>query len=242
MLTNYQNVFKIGEVFHAFLISVLRTVIGSACTVMACTLLGYLFSKKEMPFRSFLYRTLIITMYVSGGLIPAFLTTQAYGLLNKFAVYILPFMVNAFYVILIKTYVEQLPESLEESARIDGANTLVVFTSIIAPLSIPIIATITVYAAVDQWNSWFDNHIYTFQNPNLLTMQYMLYRYLLRIEALMQQMKLIQVQDGLDLTSRLTPKGVRMAITVVTVVPVLFVYPFMQRYFMKGIMLGAVKG
>jgi putative aldouronate transport system permease protein len=241
-LVNYENVFKIKEVYHALLISVFRTVIGAFCTVTACTLLGYLFTKKEMPGRRFLYRMLIITMYVSGGLIPTYLTIQAYGLLNKFIVYILPFMVNAFYVILVKTYIEQLPESLEESARIDGANTFIVFLRIIAPLSIPIIATITVYSAVDQWNSWFDNHIYTFQNPNLLTLQYMLYRYLLKIESLMQQIKLIQTSGDIDISSMLTPKSLRMAITVVTVVPVLIVYPIMQRYFLKGIMLGAIKG
>ena len=240
-LNNFIQVFHIKGIYHAFLISVLRTVIGTVCTVMSCTLLGYLFSKREMPHRSFFYRMFIVTMYVTGGLIPTYLVMNAYGLLNTFAVYILPNIISPYYIMLIKTYVEQLPPALEESARIDGASTLVVFFRIIVPLSVPIVATISVYSAVFQWNSWFDNHIYTFNREGLTTIQYMLYTYLQRVEVLIQQLEEAP-SAGLSTVNVLTPKAVRMTVTMITVLPILFVYPFMQRYFVKGIMLGAVKG
>ena len=170
-LKNYADVFKSGDVPHAFLISVLRTSIGTACTLLACMLLGYLFSKEDMPLRKVMYRILIITMYVSGGLIPTYLVYKAYRLTNSFLVYILPAVVDAYYVILIKTYVEQLPISVEESAMIDGAGTMCIFLKIILPMSLPIVATIAIYASVGQWNSWFDNHIYTRGNDSLTTLQ-----------------------------------------------------------------------
>ena len=240
-INNFVQVFQIRGIYHAFLISVLRTVVGTLSTVMACTLLGYLFSKRELPHRSFFYRMFIVTMYVTGGLIPTYLVMNAYGLLNTFAVYILPNVISPYYIMLIKTYVEQMPSELEESARIDGASTMVVFFRIIFPLAVPIVATISVYAAVFQWNSWFDNHIYTFNREGLTTIQYMLYTYLQRVEVLMQQLEDAPTA-GLSSVNVLTPKGVRMTVTMITVLPILFVYPFMQRYFVKGIMLGAVKG
>ena len=240
-INNFVQVFQIRGIYHAFLISVLRTVVGTLSTVMACTLLGYLFSKRELPHRSFFYRMFIVTMYVTGGLIPTYLVMNAYGLLNTFAVYILPNVISPYYIMLIKTYVEQMPSELEESARIDGASTMVVFFHIIFPLAVPIVATISVYAAVFQWNSWFDNHIYTFNREGLTTIQYMLYTYLQRVEVLMQQLEDAPTA-GLSSVNVLTPKGVRMTVTMITVLPILFVYPFMQRYFVKGIILGAVKG
>jgi ABC-type glycerol-3-phosphate transport system permease component len=202
--------------------------------------LGYLFTKEKMPFRKFLYRALMITMYVSGGLVPGYLVIRYYGLLNNFWVYIFPGMVSAYYIILVKTFVEQLPSSVEESAMLDGAGTLTIFFRIIIPMSMPIVATIAVFSCVGHWNSWFDNHIYTFRSTNLTTLQYMLYTYLNQVERLVKQMNELGRDMGLD--KMITPKGVRMTITMVTVTPVLFIYPFLQKYFIKGIMLGAVKG
>ena len=240
-LSNYEKVFKLQGMAVAFRNSILRTVIGTVLTVMACMFLGYLFSKEEMPFRKTMYRILIVTMYVSGGLISTYLVFKAYGMLNNFWVYILPSVVSAYYVILIKTFIEQLPASVEEAARIDGAGTFTVFLRIILPMSLPIIATIAVYAAVGQWNAWFDNHIYTFTKDELTTLQYKLYTYLKEAEILTQQLKMSSEIDT-SLRDALTPRGVRMTVTMVTVVPVLFVYPFLQRYFVKGIMMGSVKG
>ena len=237
-LKNYADVFKSGDVPHAFLISVLRTSIGTACTLLACMLLGYLFSKEDMPLRKVMYRILIITMYVSGGLIPTYLVYKAYRLTNSFLVYILPAVVDAYYVILIKTYVEQLPISVEESAMIDGAGTMCIFLKIILPMSLPIVATIAIYASVGQWNSWFDNHIYAISNKKILTLQYMLYRYLQEAESMVRELK--ERDPGAAVP--ITPRGVRMTVTMITVVPVLCIYPFFQRYLIKGLMIGAVKG
>lgn len=237
-LKNYADVFKSGDVPHAFLISVLRTSIGTACTLLACMLLGYLFSKEDMPLRKVMYRILIITMYVSGGLIPTYLVYKAYRLTNSFLVYILPAVVDAYYVILIKTYVEQLPISVEESAMIDGAGTICIFLKIILPMSLPIVATIAIYASVGQWNSWFDNHIYAISNKKILTLQYMLYRYLQEAESIVRELK--ERDPGAAVP--ITPRGVRMTVTMITVVPVLCIYPFFQRYLIKGLMIGAVKG
>ena len=237
-LKNYADIFKTGDVPHAFLISVLRTSIGTACTLLACMLLGYLFSKEDMPLRKVMYRILIITMYVSGGLIPTYLVYKAYRLTNSFLVYILPAVVDAYYVILIKTYVEQLPISVEESAMIDGAGTMCIFLKIILPMSLPIVATIAIYASVGQWNSWFDNHIYAISNKKILTLQYMLYRYLQEAESIVRELK--ERDPGAAVP--ITPRGVRMTVTMITVVPVLCIYPFFQRYLIKGLMIGAVKG
>ena len=237
-LKNYADVFKSGDVPHAFLISVLRTSIGTACTLLACMLLGYLFSKEDMPLRKVMYRILIITMYVSGGLIPTYLVYKAYRLTNSFLVYIMPAVVDAYYVILIKTYVEQLPISVEESAMIDGAGTMCIFLKIILPMSLPIVATIAIYASVGQWNSWFDNHIYAISNKKILTLQYMLYRYLQEAESIVRELK--ERDPGAAVP--ITPRGVRMTVTMITVVPVLCIYPFFQRYLIKGLMIGAVKG
>ncbi|MDR3334426.1 MAG: carbohydrate ABC transporter permease [Treponema sp.] len=239
-LKNFMAVLEMPAVGRAAFISILRTVIGTFCTVLACMFLGYLFSKKEMPCRKFLYRTLVITMYLSAGIIPTYLVIRAYGLLNSFWVYILPGVVSAYYVILIKTYVEQLPASVEESAMLDGAGTLTIFLKIILPMCMPIVATIAIYAAVGQWNAWWDNHIYAFSNKNILTLQYMLYRYLTEAERIIREMK--EYGIDVDMSALITPRNIRMTVTMVTVVPVLFVYPFLQRYFVKGIVIGAVKG
>lgn len=240
-LKNYAQVFQMPNVAHAMGVSVLRTVVGTVVTVGACMLLGYLFTKEEMPGRKVLYRLLVVTMYVSGGLIPTYLVYKSYGLLNNFWVYILPGAVSAYYVILIKTFVEQLPKAVEESAMIDGANTLTIFARIILPVSLPIVATIAVYAAVRQWNSWFDNHVYALTNKNILTLQYMLYKYLNEAERIAKELQEMST-DMANVDNLLTPRGVRMTVTMVTVIPVLFIYPFLQRYFIKGIMIGAVKG
>jgi ABC-type glycerol-3-phosphate transport system permease component len=239
-LENYSNVLGLDTVGRAAFISVLRTVTGTAFTVFSCMLLGYLFTKKEMPFRKFLYRMLIATMYLSAGIVPTYLVMRSYHLLNNFWVYILPGIVSAYYIILIKTYIEQLPAAVEESAMLDGAGTLTIFMRIILPMSMPIVATIAIFTAVGQWNSWFDNHLYTFTNKNLLTMQYLLYRYLSDAERIIREMKELGITS--NSSTLITPRNIRMTITMVTVIPVLFVYPFLQRYFVKGIAIGAVKG
>lgn len=239
-LFNFTKLLSLNGVFQAFGVSVVRTVVGTMGTVMCCTILGYLFSKERMPFRKFFYRFLVITMYISGGMIPTYLVFKTYKILNTFWVYILPSLISAYNVILVKTYVEQLPPALEESALLDGANVIQIIFYLIVPLSLPIIATIAIYAAVGQWNAWFDNHIYAFRNDNLTTLQYMLYNFLQEAEELA---KLIEsTSETIDESQYITPTGVKMTVTLVTILPIMCVYPFLQRFFIKGIMIGSVKG
>lgn len=240
-LFNYKEILQLKGFFHALVISLLRTVVGTGVTVFASAILGYLFSKEEMPARKFLYRAVVITMYANGGLIPTFILIRAYGLLNSFWVYILPMTVSAYYIILIKTFIEQLPKELEESAIIDGAGYFRVFLSVIIPLSKPIIATIAVFAAVAHWNSWFDNYIYAGKNSDIQTLQYLLYQYLNQAQQMADQVKNSHGAISAAATS-ISTKGIRMTITVLASLPIFIVYPFMQRFFTKGIMLGAVKG
>lgn len=242
-IRNYTDIFAISGFFHSVLVSVVRTVVGTFTSVLACTFLGYLFTKDEMPGRKILYRFLIMTMYINGGLISTYIVIKSYGLLNNFWVYILPMLVSAYNVVLIKTYVEQLPPALEESARLDGAGYATVFTKIILPLSKPIIATVTVFVAVAHWNSWFDNHVYTRGADDLKTLQYLLYNYLNEAQRVANQIKSATGAGSMaNLVTSISSKGVRMTITVLASLPIFLVYPFLQKYFVKGIMVGAVKG
>ncbi len=239
-LSNFIKVLSMEGIFQAMGVSVLRTVSGTALSLLSCMFLGYLFTKETMPGRKFWYRFVMVTMYVGGGMIPFYLVVRAYGLLNNFWIYILP-TVSAYNVLLIKTFIEQLPQEMEESAVIDGAGTLTTFFRIIFPLSKPIAATIAVFGAVAQWNAWFDNHIYMTKRPDLTTLQYMLYNYLKQAEQLAN---LLKTKEGMNINQAnyLTPAGVRMTVTMITILPILFVYPFFQKYIVKGIMIGAVKG
>ena len=235
-LNNYINIIQLPGLFNSTFISVARTVIGSTLTVFCCMLFGYVLTKDLLPCRKLIYRFLIATMYLSVGLIPYFLTIRAYGLPNTFWVYIIPSALSAFNVVLIKTFIEQQPAGIEESARIDGAGYLTIFFRIIIPLSAPTIATIFVFAAVGQWNAFFDNFLFV-RDENLQTLQYTLYLYLRRAEVITGDIDRLR-----EMAQNLTPQTVRMTITMLVTFPVLFVYPFAQRYFVKGIMIGAIKG
>ncbi len=234
-LYNYIQIFELKNIFNAFLISLLRSVIGTIATVLCCSLFAFVLTKEKMYFRKIIYRLMVFTMYLNAGLIPYYLTVRMYGLRNSFLVYIIPAAVNAFYVILLKTFMEQLPVSLEESATIDGAGYLTIFRKLVFPLSMPIIATIAVFSSVGQWNSWFDNYIFC-TGKSLNTLQYILLKYLEDSS---------RIADLYTVTSsgiKPTPDSVRMTMTMIVIFPILLVYPFMQRYFTKGIMLGAIKG
>ena len=238
---NYVKLIQMPQIFHAFMISVARTVLGTFGTVLCCMFAGYLFTKEDIPFRKLIYRLLVVTMYVSGGMIPTYLVIREYGLINNFLVYIVPSLIGAYNVILIKTFIEQLPKELEESARIDGASTGTVFFRIILPLSMPIAATIAIYASNSQWNSFIDNQLYTSSRSSLTTLQLLLYNYLNQAERLIAELE----KEGANtqmMESMLTPRGIKMTVTMISVIPIMCVYPFMQRFLVKGIMIGAVKG
>lgn len=241
-LSSYAKILSKGDIGRAYFVSVARTVIGTSLCVLSSSIFAYLVTKKEMLFRKFAYRFIIVTMYMSAGLIPWYITLKTYGLRDNFLVYVLPGAVNAFYIILVKTYIEQLPSSLEESASLDGAGFFTMFFKIIFPLSKPILATIAVYAAVGSWNAWLDNY-FLVRNPKLQTVQLILYKYLNEAQSVADSMRKGEMMSpGGMINISITPESVRMTITIMTVLPIMLVYPFLQRYFIKGIMMGAIKG
>lgn len=243
-LRNYEAIFAMGAIVTAFRNSVLRTVLGAATSLMAATMLGYSLSRKEYVLRPFITIILVMTMYVNAGMIPNYFNIRNLGLTNSFWVYIIPGMVSAFNVIIIRTYIQGLPESLVESAKIDGASHFTIYLRIILPLSLPVIATVTLFAAVGAWNSWFDNYIYNARNENLTTLQYELMKLINSTQSLSQSSS---AQHGVGVSGEtakgmITPKTIRSAITVVASLPILVVYPFLQRYFVTGLTIGSVKG
>ena len=239
---NYKDVFQLSGLSTAVVVSVARTVIGTACTVMASDYLGFMFTQKKMWHRSFFYRFVVVTMYFSAGLIPMFMTMKLLHLNNTFWVYIIPGIVQPFNVIMVKTFIESIPSSLQEAAEVDGAGVLTVFFKVILPTCTPILATIAIWAAVGQWNSFQDTLIYI-TDQKLYSLQYLLYIYLNQANSLAALVKSsTNIGAVADLVTKQTPTSIRMTISVVVVLPILFIYPMFQKYFVKGIMIGAVKG
>ena len=241
-LHNYIAMMNVSDLGNAFLVSIARTIIGTGLMVAASALVGYLVTKQEMWHRKFWYRFLVITMYFNAGTIPWFLNMSMLGLTNHFAAYIIPGIVAPYNIILVKTYIESIPSELEESALMDGAGFLVLFRKIIWPLSKPILATIAIFGAVGHWNSFTDSLILMQNAPELYTLQHRLYIYLNTSSNLAQIMSTGGSAATAAAQSAMSTKVLKYTISMVTVIPILLVYPFMQRYFEKGIMLGAVKG
>ncbi len=240
---NYVKVLQIDGLARASLVSLARTVIGSVATLVGSSFLGYAFSRKEMWKRSFWYRFIVVTMYFNAGIIPWFVNMKNLGFINNFWAYVIPTIVVPFYIILFKTFIESIPASLEESAQIDGAGYITRYIKIIIPLALPIIATIAVFSSVRQWNAFIDT-LFLMTKSKYFTLQFKLYQYLSEVNALAAAMRSGTMDnDTLAAKAReLTPTSIRMTISIVVVIPILFVYPVMQKYFVKGIMIGAVKG
>ncbi len=216
--------------------------LGTGLTVFCSALFGYLVTKDKLRFRRFFYRAVVITMYLNAGLIPTYILYKKLHLINSFLVYILPGAVSGYYVILIKTYIESLPASLEEAAMLDGASHMRSFLSVILPLCKPILATVAVFCAVGQWNAWQDNFFYV-SSGDLRVLQLELWEMLNSAKALAQAAQSGGNIGGLMAQAQqLTPTSVRMTITMITTLPIICVYPFLQRYFTKGMLIGAVKG
>ncbi len=242
-LKNYIALKNVTGLGTSFIVTVTRTVIGTITSTIACGFVGYLVTKKELWHRKFCYRFLIVTMYFSAGIIPWFTTMQMLGLTNNYLGYIIPGIVNVYNIIMVKTYIESIPAEMEESAAIDGASYMTVFVKIIWPLSKPILATIAIWTAVGHWNSFQDSLILMAGAPQLKTLQERLYLYLNQSSNLTAAMG--TATTGLSETERLAMlnvKSIQYTVAMVTAIPILCVYPFMQQYFVKGIMLGAVKG
>ncbi|MBO5607469.1 MAG: carbohydrate ABC transporter permease [Treponema sp.] len=232
-----------SDLLTALIITLSRTIIGTGLMVLASGFIGYLMTKQEMWARKFWYRFLIVTMYFNAGIIPAFMTMQMLGLTNNYLVYIIPGIVAPYNIILVKTYIESIPAELEESAAIDGASYWAIFTRIIWPLCKPILATIAIFGAVGNWNSFQDSLIYMQAQPKLFTLQHILWNYLNRttnLGALMSAGSTVLTDAQREALS--SQKVIKYTISMITAIPILIVYPFMSKYFEKGIMLGAVKG
>ena len=203
-----------------------------------------MFIQQKMWLRKTWYRMLVVTMYFNAGLIPMFITMKNLHLINSFWVYILPAIVQPFNIILVKTFMESLPGSLQEAAEIDGASLFKIFAKIILPISKPILATIAIFSAVAQWNSFQDTLIYI-TDQSLYSLQYLLYMYINQANSLATMMRNNAGGTTLNMASILnqqTPTSIRMTVSVIVILPIICVYPIFQRYFVKGIMIGSVKG
>ena len=242
-LQNYRVVFSDGTIYNAFFISVARTVIQTVSGVFLTSMLAYALSRKDYIFRKPFTIILVLSMYINAGLIPNFFLIRSLGMYQTFWVYVVPGMISAFNFIVIRTYISNLPESIIESARIDGCGDFVIFTRIILPLCLPVLATIALFIAVGAWNAWFDTMIYNSGMPHLHTLQYKLMGY---IESSQSQSKSAAAIGSMGMAqniagSMVTPVSIRAAVTVVAALPILVVYPFLQRYFVTGINVGGVK-
>ena len=234
-LNNYRAVFNDDRIIRAAVISVLRTTIGLAYTLMVTGMAAYMLSKRFLPGNRFFSYFFIIPMYLQGGMIATFVNISQLGLMNNFLVYILPYGFFAYYMLIMRTYYSGIPDSLEESAQLDGAGDIHIFFRIIVPLSTPIFATIALFAGVLQWNAWYDAMVYV-PNPRLQPLQLVLQNVLKQASGLANIKLLAQAID-----IKVTAEAVQMATLIIATVPILMIYPFVQRYFVKGIMIGAVK-
>jgi putative aldouronate transport system permease protein len=243
-LFNYEVIFQTNAIPRAFFVSVSRTVINMFVNVFFTAMIAFVCSRKEFVLRKTFTLILVLSMYVNAGLIPTFFLIRQLGMVNSFWVYIIPGIVNAFNFVVMRTYIRNIPESIIESARIDGYGDFTIFVRIVLPLCLPVLATIGLFVAVGAWNSWFDTMIYNSGNVNLHTLQYKLMEYLQSTQNQGRSagdagaMALAAQAGG---TSTVTPMSIRAAVTVVAAAPILLIYPFMQRYFVVGLNVGGVK-
>ncbi|WP_102410766.1 ABC transporter permease subunit [Beduinella massiliensis] len=236
-LENYRIVFREDTLLRAFFMTVARTLCGSVLHVLFTAMTAYALSRRELMFRKLYVALGIITMYVGGGIIPTYLLYKNLKLINTFWVYILPGMFSFYNMILMMSFFRQLPESLVESARIDGASHFTVFRKVILPLSPPIIATVALFVGVNYWNDWYAPAYYIL-DEELMTMPATLLRLMNEAEA---QQKLARLYSQLQVRPSVTLESVRYATLIVSVMPITILYPFVQKYFIKGMMIGSVK-
>jgi putative aldouronate transport system permease protein len=237
---NYIKIFQLKALPMAIFVTLSRTVLGTFLSVLCTAFVGYAISKRELWHRKFLYRFHIITMYFGAGLIPWYINMQNLHLANNFLAYIIG-VISAFNLILVKTYVESVPASLEESAEIDGAGYLAVFFRIMLPVCKPILATIAIFTAVGHWNSFMDNLI-LMRDPRLNTLQFLLWQYLNEASAIANNIKYSSGAVNVNTTTELTITSIKMTIAMIVTLPVFFIYPVFQKHFVRGIMIGAIKG
>jgi ABC-type sugar transport system, permease component len=238
-LASYKQILTDSEIWTAIRVTLLRTIIGTPLAVIVISMLAFALSKKELVANRFWTLYFVFTMYFGGGLIPYYMVLKSYHLIDSFMVFIVPGLMNVFYMIIIRTFMQGLPQELDESAKMDGANYLQIFFRIILPLTTPVLATIGLFTAISHWNSWFDSYVFTY-NPDLKTLQAVL------VKILNQYQTGSMVGDAQAMANSakrmaVSPDTIRMAATMVATLPIIMVYPFLQKYFVKGMTLGAVK-
>ena len=239
-LESYRSILADAAVYQAVWISASKTVLITVLNLFWTSMLAYALSRKEFVLRKPITILMVLTMYVNAGLIPNYLLiSKTLHLSNSYMVYIIPCMFSCFNMIVIRTYISNLPEALVESARIDGAGDIRVFWQIIFPLCKPVLATVALFVAVGSWNSWFDTYLYNGGKKDLYTLQYLLKMKLATTQASANAAR--STAEAMQTLGQTTPITIRCAITVIATVPILLIYPFLQNYFVTGIALGSVK-
>lgn len=223
--------------FSGLTVSIARSIIGPVCTLFIIFMCAYILAKPDLVARKFFSRYIVFSMYFSAGLLPVYINISQLKLSGTFLVYILPALVNAYEMILIRTFIEGNPPSLAESALIDGANDFQIAFKIVFPLCLPVLAAVGLFEFINQWNAYVDTLLYNSFNPELFTLQYILTSYLksnMIINAYNLALRETNLRFSLD--------SLRMAMTVIVCIPIVIVYPFLQKYFIKGLLIGSVKG
>jgi len=240
-LYNYQSLLSRSQMYRAALISAARTVLSTVFGTFCTAMVAYIISQREFVFRKFVSFIYVLTMYIDGGLVPTYFLMRSLGLVNSFWVYVVPGLVSAFNLIVIRTYISSLSDSYVESARIDGAGEFTIFMRIILPLCKPVLATIALFIAVDNWNAWFDTFLYNSANVNLSTLQYELMKVLQTANSMSGSLLQALSRAAAGTTNTVTPRAIRATMTIIVSVPIVLVYPFLQRYFVHGLTVGGIK-
>ncbi|MBD7967313.1 carbohydrate ABC transporter permease [Paenibacillus gallinarum] len=240
-LENYSIVFQDSRILNGFYISIMRTLIGTLFSVLFTAMLAFAMSKQDLIGRKYYMVFFIVTMYFSGGLIPSFLVTRSLGLMDSFWVFIIPTLISVWNMIIFRTFFRGLPDGLLESAQIDGCGHFKTFFRIVLPLSGPVIATLSLFTAIFHWNEWFLPSIYI-NNEKLLPIQSMLQQ-ILNSNIMSEQMSQLDsaAQARMSRMRSVTTKSLSMATMMVATLPIIAVYPFVQKYFVKGVLVGSLK-
>ena len=236
-LENYIIIFSDNRLYQAYLITILRVVVGTITGILFTSLVAYGMSQRQLKFKKFFNWVNLITMFFGGGLIPTFLVIKFLGLFDNFLVYIIPYLYNVYNMIIFSSFFKGIPGELRESAILDGANEYLIWWKLILPLSKPVLATVALWAALGHWNAFFDTLIYT-NNQNLQTLQYYLYQII--NQSNLPDVGTIPLPP--DIVTNISPQTVNFAAIVVTTLPIMLVYPFVGKYFTKGVMVGSLKG
>ncbi|MDA3731933.1 carbohydrate ABC transporter permease [Niameybacter massiliensis] len=238
-LSNYQAVFSDQTILQAFWITILKCIVGTVTSLFCTAMTAYAITRPELKFKKFYIPFIMVTMFFSGGLIPYFILINGLGLFDSFWVYIIPGLFSAYNMIIIQSFMREISQSLVESAKIDGASEYRIFLSIILPLSKPVLATIALFTLVGHWNSYFDSMMYT-NSQELQTIQLFLKK-VITDPAVASRLGSAAATTIPEQATKLTPQVIKLATMIVTALPIITVYPFLQKYFAKGFTMGAVK-